>query len=235
MKNLFLLVLSGLLFTSCEKEKKDCPGAIERTFNLSGFTKITAAETFSVRVVQGSAFSIKAKGCADDMYDLALAIKPGNFLEIQYSGYKRGRYKMAFDITLPTLSSINLAGAAKATVNGFGGQTNFLRTVLSGASQCTIDGLPLKIEADNSGNSILNVSGNADALTGTFSGGAKLNAYSALVTQTDIHASGTAKVYVMAGRDLVASATGASRIYYKGTPGNVHIEETGTGKVIHEY
>lgn len=234
MKKLLFILLAGLLLAACEKEKKDCPGAVERTFDLSGFTKITAAETFSLHVTKGADYSIKAKGCADDMADLALVVKPGNFLEIQYSGYKRGRYKMDFEITVPVLGSLNLAGAATATVNGFGGQSTFLRTVLNGTAQCSIDGLPLRIEAQNTGASILNLSGNADEVSGSFSGTAKLNGYTAVATLTDLHTSGSAKAYTTAGQTLIATATGDSRIYYKGAPANKTIEETGTGKVIHE-
>ena len=234
MKKLFLLIVIGFAFASCGKEKRECPSAAEKTFTLAGFTKVTAAETFAIKVTQGAAYSIKAKGCSDDLADLDVSIQPGGFLRIQYNGYKRERYKVAVEITQPAISGINLAGAASGTITGFGGQITFLRTILSGTAQCTIDGLPPLMEADNSGTSVLNLSGTTNNVSASFSGDARLNAYTAAISHADIYTAGTAKAYVTAQQSLIASATGASRIYYKGTPASVQTEESGTGKVIHE-
>jgi len=235
MKKLLMLLCIGFTMASCEKEKRDCPSAVEKTFNLIGFNKITAAENFSVHVVRGTAYSIKAKGCADDLSDLALTTgQTGGFLEIKYNHYRNDRYKVDIEITMPALNSLNLAGSATGTVSGFGGQTSSLRTILGGTAQCNIDGLPVRLEAANSGASVLNITGNTNEISGSFSGDARLNGYGAAAPMADLLTSGTAKAYVVAQQKLIAKATGASRIYYKGDPNDKQIEETGNGRVIHE-
>src|SRR5215204_1640131 len=134
MKNLFLGLALLVAFASCEKEKRDCPSSTEKTFNQSGFTRISAGETFTVNVKQGTAFSIKAKGCSNELNDLVLSDQNGT-LSIRYNQYRSDRYRVDFDIILPTLSSIALDGAATGTVTGFGQQTSFMKAVLSGTAK----------------------------------------------------------------------------------------------------
>lgn len=234
MKIFLFLLAAGLVLASCEKERKDCPGAIEKAFALTGFTKITAAETFDLRVTQGASFSIKARGCADDVADLTLSVNNGGFLQIGYNRYKSGRYKMEFDVTMPALNSFNLGGAATGTATGFDVQPTFLRTVLDGTAQCTINGLPQKVEASNGGASMLTLTGTTGLLSGNFAGSSSLKGYGATAKEADVNTDGTAKIYVSAQQKLTARAAGASRIYYKGSPAATDLQEVSGGKIIHE-
>lgn len=233
MKNLFLGLALVVAFASCEKEKRDCPSSTEKTFNQSGFARISAGETFTINVKQGTSFSIKAKGCSNELNDLVLSDQNGT-LTIRYNQYKSDRYRVDFDITLPTLSSIALDGAATGTVTGSGQQTSFMKAVLSGTAKCTIEQLPVLVDAELSGASELTLNGTAPDLIAHLSGDAKLNAYTANFSDADVYTSGTASAKVVVQQSLFAQATGDSRIYYKGNPANVNAEQSGTAKVIHE-
>lgn len=234
MKNFLFFLAAGFVLASCEKETKDCPGAIDKTFPLAGFTKITAAETFTLRVTQGPFFSINAKGCADDLADLNVSVNSGGFLQIGYNRYKGGRYKMEFDVTMPVLNSFNLGGAATGTATGFDVQPTFLRAVLDGTAQCTINGLPQKVEASCGGAGTLTLTGTTDLLNGNFGGNSSLKGYGATAKEADVNTDGTAKIYVSAQQKLTARAAGASRIYYKGSPAATDLEQVAEGRIIHE-
>jgi len=233
MKNLFVGLVLLFAFGSCKKETKDCPSSTEKTFDLSGFTRISAGETFTVDVKQGTAYSIKAKGCSNELNDLVLTNDNGT-LTVRYNRYKSDRYRVDFEITLPTLSSIALDGAAKGAVSGFGQQASFMKAVLSGTAECTINQLPALVNAELSGVSVLTLNGTAPDLIAHLSGDAKLNAYAASFSDADVYASGTAIARVVVQQSLFAQASGNSRIYYKGNPTNVNAEQSGTAKVIHE-
>lgn len=233
MKNLIVGLVLLFAFASCKKETKDCPSSTEKTFDLSGFTRISAGETFTVDVKQGTAYSIKAKGCSNELNDLVLTNDNGT-LTVRYNRYKSDRYRVDFEITLPTLSSISLDGAAKGTVSGFGQQASFMKAVLSGTAECTINQLPALINAELSGVTVLTLNGTAPDLIAHLSGDAKLNAYAASFSDADVYASGTAIARVVVQQSLFAQASGNSRIYYKGNPTNVNAEQSGTAKVIHE-
>lgn len=233
MKKIILGLVLFTSFVSCEKETKDCPSSTERTFAESGFTKVSAGATFTVSIKQGATYSIQAKGCANDLNDLRIKNQQGQ-LEIEFNGNRNDRYRVDLEITMPSLTSINLSGAAKGTVTGFGQQPTFMRSVLSGTATCTITDLPLLVAADLSGASELFLHGATTDLIANVSGTSRLNAYGATADDVDISASGTAKIYVQARQSLVALASGDSRIYYKGNPSNLQIDRSGTAQVIHE-
>lgn len=235
MYKLILAIATILLFASCEKEKRECPSSSEKTFAFTGFNRIAAGETFSVDIKQGASFSIKAKGCSNDLNDLVLSLdQTGKILTIKYERHRNDRYRVDFEITMPALNSIALSGAATGNVNGFAQQSSHMRAVLSGTAKCTINEMPVLMGTEQSGESVLTLSGSSPELIAKLSGNSRLNAYAATFNDADVYTSGAAKIYVQVQNYLYASASGDSRVYYKGNPANVIKEETGTAKVIHE-
>jgi hypothetical protein len=218
---------------SCTKETKDCPSSIEKTFANTGFTRLSAGETFTVTVKQGSAYAVKAKGCSNDVNELSLRDENG-VLKFRYNRHRNDRYRVDIEITMPVLTSISLDGAAVGNVSGFGQQAGSLKASLSGTANCTINQLPPLISAELSGVSVLNLTGTAPDLIAHLSGDAKLNGYTATFSDADVYTSGTAKARVVVQQGLFAQASGDSRIYYKGNPTNVNAEQSGSAKVIHE-
>lgn len=234
MKKWILLSSISLFLFSCEKEKQSCPGANEKNFALSGFTKINAGETFNVTVTKAAEFSVKASGCASDLADLELTISNGGFLELNYKTWKKDRYRVDFAITLPQLITLNLSGAAMGSIKGFAGQNVVIKNILSGAAQCTMQGTATNAQVELSGTSVLNLTGLTENLYGNISGNAHLNCYGVDAKEVDISASGASKAYVRPLQILFAEASGESRIYYKGSPGVANVVTSGNGKVIHE-
>ena len=233
MKKIILGLALIVDFVSCEKEKRECLSSTEKVFSNTGFSRIAAGETFTVTIKQGAAYSIKATGCSNELNDLVLNDENG-MLTIRYNQYKSNRYRVDFEITMPALSIIALDGAASGTVSGFSQQSINMKANLSGAAKCTINDLPALLSTELSGTSALTVLGSATDLIAHLSGDSKLNAYGATFSDVDVYTSGTAKAQVQVTRTLFAQASGDSRIYYKGNPGSVNAEQSGTAKVIHE-
>ena len=234
MQKIILGALLLFAFASCKKEKRACPSTTEKTFPLTNFSRITAGENFSLQLKQGATYSVKAKGCSNDLDDLVLSIGQGNVLDIKYNGYKKDRDGVAFEITLPNLAALNLSGTAKAALTGFNQQTTIMRFVLSGAASCRLEGLPSLVQTDLAGTSKFDVFGSTTDLIAKLAGDARLNAYTAGFDDVDIYTAGTAKAYIQVQKSLAAFASGDSRIYYKGAPASVNVEQNGTAKVIHE-
>ncbi len=234
MKKYILYAVLAFTFFSCDKEKRDCPGSTEQSFSLTGFIKINAGDANSVTVTKGDAFSIKAKGCANDLADLDLSVDANHSLDIKFKNYESNRYRVDFAITLPRLVAVNLSGAAKGNVSGFQGQNSVIITVLSGASECTLNGAGINVAVDISGVSKLIASGTTESLYGNISGASMLEAYGVSATEVDISVTGSSKAYVLPVHTIFAEATGNSRVYYKGNPVTIHFETSDNGKVIHE-
>jgi autotransporter translocation and assembly factor TamB len=234
MKNWILFSILSLLVASCDKEKQECPGSSEKTFAITGFTKVTAGDAHRLTINKGNGFSIKAIGCTADLNDLELTLEANHILNIHYKNHKQNRYRVDFTVTMPQLIAANLSGASNSTINGFGGQNTVIRTVLSGASECTVAGTGINATLEISGASKLVLSGNTQSLAGNISGASLLEAYDVAATEVDISVSGSSKAYVRPIQALFAEATGNSRIYYKGNPPTKHLATSGNGKIIQE-
>lgn len=234
MKKLLFCATLAVLAFSCSKEKRECPGSIEKEFNQTGFTKVKLGDANTVNITKGDAFSIKAKGCADDLADLDITVEPGNILDIQFTSYKNNRNRVDFTITLPVLNGIILSGASEGKVSGFEDQDIVMRAVLSGASTGVVNGTGIDLSVDISGASKLTAKGTTETLYGNISGASKLEAFGVSATEVDIAATGNSIARVTAVDKIFADASGASIVYYKGNPPVKNLVTNGAGKIIHE-
>jgi hypothetical protein len=233
LKNRMLLPLVLLiLVNSCSKHRDDSP-VIEEVINVSGFNKVYAGERFNVVITKGIAFSVKAKGPAHDVHDIEFALANG-ILDIQYTHHEASRPRVEISITMPELVSVNLAGAGTGTVNGFHDEPHVIRAVLSGASQLTLNGTGINTQVDISGASELTITGATLSLYGNISGAGRMFAYDVNATEVDITASGGSIAKVRALEKLFITASGGSRVYYKGSPASKSIETSGGAEVVHE-
>jgi len=234
MKNLIFTSIIAILVVSCDKTKPECPGSTERTFAIADFTKINMGDAHVVTITKGDQFSIKASGCTDDLDDLELTLESNHILNIKYKNSRNHRYRVDFTITMPRLVSLNLSGASQGFISGFGGQNTVIRTVVSGASECSVSGTGINASVDISGASKVYLSGNTESLYGTISGASELRSYDVSATEVDITISGSSTAYVRPLESIFADASGNSVVYYKGTPTTTHFETSGNSKIIRE-
>lgn len=221
-------------FASCQKDLRPDSPVIEKDINLTDFSRVYALDKFKVTIVKGNSFSVKAKGQANDVNDIEFKIVTPDILNIQYLNHKNNRATVTITITMPDLLSVVLSGAANGTVSGFQGANHVIRTTLSGASKCTVDGTGINAQVEASGASELTISGATANLYGSISGASKLSAYNLVADEVDIDVSGASHAWVKVQNSLFATASGASKIYYKGNPGQKVIDATGGSQVIKE-
>lgn len=234
LKITVLFSLLTLLFSACKKENRECSGSIEKTFNLTDFTRIEAGENFSIDVRKAASHSIKASGCSNDLEDLNMFVGNGNVLHISYKAFSNKRSRVNLSITLPQLNSLMLSGASNTTVSGFGNQNTVIRNILSGTAECTLTGTGINTQVELSGTAKLNVTGNTLSLYGNMSGDSRLNSYGLQSDEVDIATSGTAQAYIMPLQQLFVEASGNSCVYYKGEPTTKSVILNGTAKVVQE-
>lgn len=225
------LLFIAFLF-SCNKDRDHSP-IIEKEFAIAGVNKVYAMNGFNVIITKGDAFSFKAQGPSTFVNDIDLKIS-NRILDIQFLHNWNNRPQINISITLPVLTQINLGAAGNCIVHGFEEQDVIMRAVLSAGSKCSFNGAAINVAVDIAGGSQLDVSGSTLSLYGSVSGGGKLNAYSCVATEVDIDVSGGSEAKVNVQEKLFASASGGSRIYYKGQPVHKSIDTSGGGQVIQE-
>ncbi len=235
MKKIILLAgITAVLFTACNKEKRECPGAAEKTFSLNNFTKVYAGETFKITVVKGAGFGVKASGCNNDLADLEVSVVNGGILDIKYKTFKRNRYRVDFVITMPSIIALNLSGAAEGNVTGFAGHNAVIRYVLTGNATTVVTGAAVNAQVYLSGTSSLVINGNTESLYGDISGNSRLSAYDLSATEVDVAVSGTSKVCVNPVQAIYAEASGEAMVYYRGNPPTTAFSASGNGRIIRE-
>jgi hypothetical protein len=229
----WLLLPSLLLFAFCCRKNTDNSPVIEKEINITGFNKVYASERFNVTITRGTAFSVKVKGPSNSVNDIDWSVA-NNILDIEYNHYQGNRPRVDIAITLPMLVQLNLSGAAAGTVNGFNAVSNVIRTVLSGASKCLLNGTGVSTQVEISGASELTINGATESLYGNISGAGKLAAYDVTSTEVDLSVSGGSEAKVKVSDRLFVEVAGGSRVYYKGSPAIKNVQTSGGGQVIQE-
>lgn len=151
-----------------------------------------AGDNLQLIIKKGNTFSITAEGCANELANLKFAVGSGDMLHIDYNNPGKPRQPVTFTITLPLFVHLVLSGTAKATIEGFAGQSSVIRTIRSGASQCVVTGTAINANFDLSGSSQLTLAGTTESLYGSVSGSSVLNSYGVVATEVDMTASGSA-------------------------------------------
>lgn len=210
---LFVLALVASLSFAFTRPMEDV-----RTFNVSGFDKVDMGSAFTINVVQGSQFSVKATGRDEDLNDLEANVTSST-LKIRYKnsnwGWKNNRKQVRIEVTMPQLRGMDFSGACTATVRGFKNQGN-VRLEISGASTTNIDLDADQLDIDFSGASTVNLTGKATRMEGEVSGATTVKAYSLQTKQVVLDVSGASGVSVSATEKVNVQASGASSVRYRG-------------------
>ena len=223
MKRLFILFIFFSTTVFAQESK--------RTFNVSGFDKLDMGSAFVITVTQANDYKVDVAGREQDLKDLVVKVSGGT-LDIGYPnnwGGWKNRKEVYVTITMPKLTGVDFSGASKAKVTGFKSETFDID--VSGASQATFDIDATNLSLDCSGASGVTIVGDGQKLSADVSGASSINAYDFKVSTANIDASGAsgAKVYVTS--KIVAEASGASNVRYKGGATNVIANTSGAGSV----
>lgn len=218
-KLVFLLALVAVsLFTACGKiaDPGDYREGTE-SYSLNGFTKIQMGSAFKVNVLQGSAFSISARGDVRNLDDLYVRVENGVLIADYRPWNLNRRHNTEFTIVMPALEGVDFSGAVTSVITGFSGSA-FLDVRLSGASISTINVQTTQCYSNLSGASKLTISGSATSHTSELSGASILESFGFGTTNCNINASGASTGKLNVSNTLNVQASGASQVRYVGSP-----------------
>lgn len=210
---LFILVI-GL--GACTREDVGPYQGDKQTYALTGFDRLDMGSAFSITVRPGPAFGIVADGDRRNLDDLDVYVRSGTMFA-KYRTNRNRQHQTAFSITMPTVRGVAFGGASQSTIIGFTNLSD-LNINLSGASKGEFTGDAAQTMVNLSGASTLQLTGRGTALSAELSGASNLQAFTYPVGEAGINASGASKAAVSVSNSLVAEASGASTIRYRGTP-----------------
>ena len=200
--------------------------------NITGFDKVDVSNAFKVDIRQGDTFDVVIR-VDDNLLEYLDVAKRGKTLQIGLKPsriYNIRKVTMEADVTMPELTGLELSGASHGTITGFESARD-LDVDVSGASMLRGDIEAGDARFDVSGASQVNLSGSAGDVTIGASGASQVDLSAFSVDDADVEASGASKVTVNAGGTLDADASGASHVYYLGSPTLGRVETSGASSV----
>jgi hypothetical protein len=211
-----LLGAMSFFLSSCYTEDPGDLRPAEETYEVVDFDRLEMGDDFVIRVEQGNFFSISVRGDERNIDDLIVR-KEESTLVVRYEDNHNRKHDTYIDITMPVLHEINFSGASNSVVTGFSHDGVF-KISLSGASVSQIDLDGDVTDLSLSGASTLTLTGSAAELSAGVSGASVLKAFNFPVDEAYVNVSGASSVKVTVVNKLNAVASGASSVFYRGSP-----------------
>ncbi|WP_425407932.1 head GIN domain-containing protein [Hyphococcus sp.] len=188
---------------------RDKSNDVMRTIDVTGFDRIDIAGVYEIDVTVGGDYSVQISGAPSEMEKLDASVSNGELVLDQDRSKKTKRSWRNTGLTaviiLPSLSAIDIAGVADATVRGVEGDE--FRVDLSGVGDIDVSGTCGRLDAD-------------------VSGVGELNARALECRDVDVEVSGIGEAKVYASQSVDAAVNGIGSISVYGSPENVDKSST---------
>jgi len=184
--------------------------------NVSGFEGINVSGGFEVEISQGNNEGVRLEAEENLLDNIKTEVRNG-VLHIYNDKSLSTNKDMKAYITVKELRSVNISGGVKVTGNSTFKADKF-DLDMSGGSNVKLALNTKLLTAGMSGASKVELSGQADEVNMDMSGASKVEAADLVANRVKIGASGASKVKVYAKDALDINASGASTVYYKGSP-----------------
>ncbi len=208
------------------------PNVSLRRLNGS-FSKIRISNAIKVIITQSDKESL-AVSAVDEKYkeDIKTEVVNYTLLISQKGGsdWKSKDRKLRVYVSFKDLSRLEVSGASDVAAVGTLSM-NDLTLNISGASTLKAVFEVKKLGIDMSGASKASLSGNVEWLNLDCSGAADLKAYDLKILNANVTVSGASDVDLAVEKELNATASGASRIHYKGNVPVVNAKTTGASSI----
>jgi len=186
--------------------------AAAQTRTVAGFSRLDLAGSNNVTVVVGAPQSVVVRADSNLISHVTTQVVGGT-LVIGDTGSFTRRAPMSVEVSVPSLTTLNLSGDGQISVTGIN--------------------VP-RLAVTVSGSGLLSAAGTATQLDVTLSGDGQAQLFQ--LTARDVHAvvTGSGLIQVNATTSLDAAVPGTGAIVYSGNPPQVTTSVTGTGAVTPE-
>jgi hypothetical protein len=248
MPVIFAGILMAVLLAGCNVQEKVMT---TKNYNLSGFTKVDTSGAFDVEIVQSDSFGVSVD--ADDFVNIVVE-RIDDTLVIKREGISWFMWNHAQPkarVAMPAIVDVFISGASKGTIKNFSSANNFAVSV-EGASHFTVTDLSaanllaevtgastlkgdIKVSGDakfaTTGASTLNLNGTANNIILSATGASKAELSNFPAQNGDIEISGASNGSVNLSGKMNAHITGASNLYWSGTPVMGDIQTSGASNL----
>lgn len=225
------LSLLGLALAGCVPRMVTGSGnTVTREYEFSDFDEVSIGYAFGGTITQGDAYRVVVR--IDDNLEQYLQVEQRDRrvsigLDDALDG---GKATLAYEITLPSLTALEVDGASQARLSGFSTTQAFTATA-DGASRIEGDVTTGDLTLAANGASNITLSGSGGDVRAAAEGISTVNLEALTAANADVTASGVSTVIVNTGGHLDAVAEGPSNVYYLGQPTLRNIDASGGASV----
>ncbi len=215
VKFIFFLAAFTATMASCKKESLTGDGTVQtQERDVNAFTRVATQGSTTIHIVQGTNFEVKVKGYANLLPYLKTTVENGA-LSVRYENTRNVRNDNSeVFITMPAITGLTSSGSGNMHVVGeFANSTNF-DVYMSGSADITVE------------------KGTAENFMLRSSGSGNFDSFGFTSQNADIAISGSGKAKITVDKKLEVKINGSGSVYYKGDPGTVNNDISGSGKVI---
>jgi hypothetical protein len=183
-----------------------------QTFNVAGFTHVSAAAGTTVNVTVGGDYSVVAESTAKGLEKLRVEVV-GDELQIgrKHKSISWGRSdRVTVNVRMPALSGLDVSSGASLDATG-------------------VDAGAFELDASSGGS--LEVSGRCDALTVDVSSGGNVDAKGLLCRTAVADASSGGNADIFASESITGDASSGGNVDVYGKPKNVNKDTSSGGSV----
>ena len=192
-----------------------------RSFDLSGFTHVSANGQWQVTLVRGDQWSVQVSYPAELESGIDVR-EEGGALELRYNlkrswwsdfGSKQA-LSMTARVVMPALEAVDMHGASSLDLTGFAGE----RLAIDASGAISIDGRDSRY----------------DTLALRIGGAGRTDLSGVTTTAAQINVSGVQNITLrMAGGTLSGRVSGVSRVDYLGTVSSQDVHASGVSRIEH--
>ena len=240
---LLILFSVTLLLSACEVETEtevkvggaaNTPSAadlITEVRDVSEFKRVRLETVGELNLMQGDSEQVRLE--LSPKYEDAIQVEIlGDTLVISAKRNtitQINRDVLRYNVTLPQLEAVELAGSGDVTLNSFNAEG--LALSLDGSGDISAEGLEVgRLELDLSGSGDVRLAGSADALMVGLEGSGDVDARGLRAQQVEIGLAGSGDVDVCALGSLALNVAGSGDVTYYGEPSLPELNLTGSGE-----
>ena len=205
---------------------------VTEDFDIRGFSRVDISHAFNVEIIQSGSYEVTVR--VDENLQRHLRIeKRGDTLVIGLKPYRRyslRRVTMEAQVHMPDLRGIDASGASDVRISGFSSAKDF-DVDLSGASYLDGEITARDVRIQVSGASRVRLRGGAAELYLDSSGASNVDLEDFPVQDADIELSGSSEANVVLNGTLDIDASGASRLYFGGSPSMGRVDLSGASSI----
>lgn len=252
LRTIFVLSLTVLIFTGCEKGVFCTNGKgeiVSSTLSVGEFNELEASGAFDIVVSQGDVQSVELVGHQNIIEKIESTLV-NEHLELDLERGCYNDYELTIYVTTPDIKAVQLNGSGDITIKEFDalatldlvitGSGNIFGTynltvddlsfLISGSGNINFAATALNITSEISGSGNVQLSGTTLTHEAIISGSGSFHTYQLISDDTDINVSGSGDFEVFANNSLNINISGSGNIYYKGYP-NINTNISGSGNV----